>query len=51
LVERVHQNPHLVVVEGGGKRVLCQKLEHGPPRSRYLRTYSWLKDNDNCVAA
>jgi len=31
LVERVHQNPHLVVVEGAGERAFCQKLKHGPP--------------------
>ena len=37
LVERFHQNPHLVVVEGAGERVFCQELEHGPPGTRYLR--------------
>ena len=37
LVERVHQYPHLVVVEGAGERVFCQELEHGPPGTGYLR--------------
>ena len=40
LVERVHQDPYLVVFEGAGERVFCQKLEHGPPGTRYLRTCS-----------
>jgi hypothetical protein len=38
LVERFHQNPHLVVVEGAGERVFRQKLEHDfppYPRSTY----------------
>ena len=51
LVERIHQNPHLVVVKGASERVFCQELEHGPTGTEYLRTSSCLNDNDNFAAA